>query len=500
MNIIEPNDNFDFSKLKLSLPTSIQGGAYFTKYLYDSNPLYIQTPRSNTRQGFLKNGKKYHSDLMFDNTCETFINWIEKLEEHSQQLIFSNAEKWFQNELSVSDIEEAFNTTIKVYKSGTYYLIRVYSKLSSVTQQPVIKIYDEYERPVTIKEVTNKTNILSILEFQGIKFTSRSFQIEIEVKQMMVVKEEEAIFESCLIKKSGGKSEVSIQNYKQNNNSFSDTNTNNNHSIDSFLTTDDIHYVNDDIIQTEKLTESQEDKEETYKEETYKEEVYKEQTNPYENVEKSNEEKSNEETDVNKEDILSILKIEDLDLEECIEDINVEKDLSSKEEGKEEDKEEYKEEQVEDKQTSQAKKENNDNEEHKDYKQEHKDYKQEHKDYKQEHNENRNRNSLDTVGSFHIEDLESISGMDTDIEEIKEVNFSLSNLDDKNTLESITLKNPNQVYFELYKEAKKKAKNAKKNAVLAYLELKNIKKTYMLDDTNDSDSDNEINSDITELE
>jgi hypothetical protein len=187
------------------------------------------------------------------------------------------------------------------------------------------------------------------------------------------------------------------------------------------------------------------------------------------------------------------LKIEDLDLEECIEDINVEKDLSSKEEDKEEDKEEYKEEQVEDKQTSQAKKENNDNEEHKDYK-------QEHNDYKQEHNENRNRNSLDTVGSFHIEDLESISGMDTDIEEIKEVNFSLSNLDDKNTLESITLKNPNQIYFELYKEAKKKAKNAKKNAVLAYLELKNIKKTYMLDDTNDSDSDNEINSDITELE
>ena len=62
-----------------------------------------------------------------------------------------------------------------------------------------------------------------------------------------------------------------------------------------------------------------------------------------------------------------------------------------------------------------------------------------------------------------------------------------SNLE--NTLESIQLKKPNQVYFELYVDARKKAKEAKKNAILAYLEVKNIKKTYMIDNTIDSDSD-----------
>ena len=59
---------------------------------------------------------------------------------------------------------------------------------------------------------------------------------------------------------------------------------------------------------------------------------------------------------------------------------------------------------------------------------------------------------------------------------------------DKNK-DSIILKKPNQVYFELYKEAIKKAKQAKKNAILAYLEAKNIKKTYMLECLIDSDSD-----------
>ena len=47
-----------------------------------------------------------------------------------------------------------------------------------------------------------------------------------------------------------------------------------------------------------------------------------------------------------------------------------------------------------------------------------------------------------------------------------------SNLE--NNLESITLKKPNQVYYEIYKKAREKAKEAKKEAILAFLEAKNI--------------------------
>ena len=57
-NIIEPNESFDFSKLTLAHPVGIQGGAYFTKIEYNKKPLYIQTVKSLTRQGFVKTGKK----------------------------------------------------------------------------------------------------------------------------------------------------------------------------------------------------------------------------------------------------------------------------------------------------------------------------------------------------------------------------------------------------------------------------------------------------------
>ena len=68
---------------------------------------------------------------------------------------------------------------------------------------------------------------------------------------------------------------------------------------------------------------------------------------------------------------------------------------------------------------------------------------------------------------------------------LEEVDLSSSLV---NSLESITLKKPNQVYYEIYKKARDKAKECKHAAIAAYLEAKNIKKTYMLDD-NESDSD-----------
>ena len=72
-------------------------------------------------------------------------------------------------------------------------------------------------------------------------------------------------------------------------------------------------------------------------------------------------------------------------------------------------------------------------------------------------------------------------------DELREIVGGDLNLDEN--ANSLTLKKPNQVYFELYKEARNKAKQAKKNAILAYLEAKNIKKTYMIENLNDSDSD-----------
>jgi len=372
-DIIEPNSTFDFTKLSLAQPTGIQGGAYFTKLLHNSKPLYIQTPKSLTKQGFVKNGKKIYCDLMFDNNDEQFITWMENLETKCHNLIFEKSDAWFQNSLDLNDIETAFNSVLKSYKSGKKYLVRTNIKVNSLSGNPIIKIYNENETPLTLEDVNHETNIISILEIQGIKFTSRNFQIEMELKQTMVLNTDK-IFENCLIKKKSN--------------------------------------ADEQIKTTSHLTDVEKNILEDLDEERNKEEANEDQiTNESENVEPT-------------EDVS--LKIEERN--DTLEEVQEEK------------------------------KEETENVE---------------------------------------QPKEEILSLDQDNSNFEIVPIELDFNDE--SLETITLKKPNQVYYELYKEAREKAKQAKKEAVLAYLEAKNIKKTYMLEDIDSSD-DSDIENLDSELE
>jgi hypothetical protein len=112
--------------------------------------------------------------------------------------------------------------------------------------------------------------------------------------------------------------------------------------------------------------------------------------------------------------------------------------------------------------------------------------------------------TTDENKSFSVDQTtESIDLMIEDLaveeEEPKELS-EVVNLSLENDLETMTLKKPNQVYFELYKEARNKAKEAKKSLILAYLEAKNIKKTYMLDNLDhQSDDDSDLDAEIDEI-
>jgi hypothetical protein len=366
-NIIEPNETFDFSKLSLALPTATQGGSYFTKIYYLNKPLYIQTTKSLTKQGVVKNGKKIHCDLMFDNTSENLIRWLEKLETKCQQLIFEKSETWFQSTLALNDIETAFNSIIRVYKSGKYYLVRTNIKNNTTTNIPIIKIYNENENILSIDDITPDSNVISIIEIQGIKFTSHNFQVEMELKQVMILNNE-PIFESCLIKTSFKKVDQDLVKVDQDLVKVDQDLVKEDFRINTQVETLDLNVNNLEEIETE--------------------------TNNYNN--------NIQEEIINKKQ--EIDPINDVELK--IEDLN-------------------------------------------------------------EKEEDENQKELKEI----------------------DIDFSL-----ENNLEIMKLKKPNDVYYEIYKQARNKAKEAKKMAIIAYLEAKNIKKTYMLDelDYSDNDIDNEI--------
>ena len=368
-NIIEPTIDYDFSKLYLGPPTTLVGGAYFTRLMYNTNKqLFIQTPKCLTKQGFIKSGKKVYTDLMFDNNDTVFINWIENLETKCQELIFSKGQNWFETKLEKEDIESAFTSPFKIFKSGKYYLLRVNVKQN-------LKIYDECDQIVNNEDISPDKTIISILEIQGIKFTSRNFQIEIELKQSMIVSPD-PFLDECFIKKPLRKQVVS-----DNMVSEKDDNKVSKEEPNNVIITNMDEFIN----------QSAKDLAENSKEKSVEEHILLEET-----------------FDLNPDDLM-----------------------------------------------------------------------------KQEDDENKSLGDDNIV--LDIEELDPVEEqIKEDPDSLKEVDLS-STLE--NTLETITLKKPNQVYYQIYQKAREKAKEAKKNAIVAYLDMKNIKKTYMLEDIDESDSE-----------
>jgi hypothetical protein len=207
--IYNATDDFPFSKLVLLKPTSVLGGNYFIKFRLNEMPLYIQTPKCNTKNGIFKAGRKYFSDLMFTIEHESFIQWIEKLENYCQKYIYEHRATWFDTELEMHDIENSFSSCFKLYKSGKYYIVRSYvpTQLGSCS----LKIYNENEEAIDHSEINDTNDIITILEIQGIKCSARSFQIEIEIKQMLVLRPTN-LFEKCILSPGHTKHQSSVIN------------------------------------------------------------------------------------------------------------------------------------------------------------------------------------------------------------------------------------------------------------------------------------------------
>ena len=469
-NIFDPNKHFVFSNISLGQPTTIQGGAYFTKILYKDKPLFIETPKSLSKQGFVKNGKKMFCDLMFDNTNEEFINWVENLETKCQELIHEKGEDWFQNKLELNDIETAFTTSLRIYKSGKYYLMRVNVKMNYNTNIPLVKIYNESEVPLNIDDIKNDTNIISIVEIQGIKFTSRNFQIEMEMKQAMVLNTYE-MFESCLIKRNTPNKHIEntkINSLEKNNISYNCDNSDNSDNCDNSNNSD-----NSDSNLNAGLTETTNTNISISKNEFL---VTKEEPkHPTEPSELTELKEPNAPNDL-------IKNIKNDYLEEFIPEF--ENEIETEKERPVENVDFH----------------NNDIEQQNDNKKEVVNLLANQNEIHLEDNTEKENKNLDTT-NIHLNtkeyDFSSLNNNNDNYNELKEI--SDINFDNVNTLESIKLKKPNEFYYEIYQKAKEKAKRAKKEMLIAYLEAKNIKKTYMLDDLED-DSDNSsdfsINSDL----
>lgn len=518
-NIIRPGVYFDFSKISLAYPSAINGGAYFTKLLCDNNSVYLETQKSKSKQGIVKSGKKIYSDLMFDRSSEETIDWFERLEEKCQELLIAKNAEWFEGTLSQDDIDNAFNSVFKVYKSGKFYLLKTNIK-SDQSGNPYIKIYNENEVLLGADSITQDTEFISILEIKGIKFTTRSFQLDIDLKQIMVV-EKDPLFDNCLIK-TKKKEVVKPENNKSSSiketegvvaavaevaaetseKSAADTKLNDGElpELVDLEVTDDKELKSEGLINNEikdvkiedvGISNSRSTSGNNNNEITMEVKELDDNT-----VISSNIELVNSINDIKSDSIDDVDDVDNVDGTDGIKELSLDDSkLNVVDDNNDNDDDKM----VADDDNDDDEDNDNDDDDDED---------------EDEQDSNSSKKNTNTDGKFSNSNTENVTAnikvnttiqdlgdndASKDLEDITDNMKITTHIEDASKKDGpLKLKDPSSIYLDLYKEAREKAKIAKKNAIVAYLEAKNIKKTFMVDmsemEDTDSDIDNEIDN------
>tara|TARA_Y200000002_G_scaffold23618_1_gene17895 strand:- start:99 stop:1334 length:1236 start_codon:yes stop_codon:yes gene_type:complete len=401
-NIIQPNNmvNFDFSNISLKNPKPIQGGSFFSTIKNNNEALIIQTPKIKTKKGITHTNKHIYTDLVFEIEDNEFVDWVENLQENVRDIILTKSETWFNDPVTLDEIEYNWNDSFRTYKQ-TKQLLRTFIHKNKGVSSSILKVYDSDYKSKHINDIKPETPIICILEILGLKFTNTTFQVDFCLRQVMIL-ENKPIFNEPLIKISREKVSKEIigeKNVKFNEKPEEITLENNIESVNNL----------EGVVQDKKV------------------EV----------------------------EIKEVLDTSSNTLSENLEEVLIDESKNLVEINNEPKKEE-------------TSSENNEISQF-----------------------------VDKVKEVNLDDLEKeeeTNEVEKKNEELQEVNLTFDEED------AITLKNPNEIYLDIYRQAREKAKKAKQEAIKAYLEAKRIKELYMLEivDSSEDESNSEDDSEQDE--
>lgn len=203
MEIVSATSNFDFKSTSLADPQPLTGqaGFYFTQLSVgkENKSLCLQLPECVTKQGIVNVKNAKYLDLMFErDKHDELMRWVEKLEYTCQDIIDSKKDLWFQSELTRDDIETMMTQITRLYQSGKYVLMRVFIDVNKSGQKCIA--YDENEIGFDLDILEANKSIIPLVMIEGVKFSSRSFEISLKLVQVMVMGKYEKK-SSCLIKR-----------------------------------------------------------------------------------------------------------------------------------------------------------------------------------------------------------------------------------------------------------------------------------------------------------
>lgn len=422
INTIDENSLHD---IKLHSPIPIQGGSYLAKITLHDNPILFQMPKCSTKRGMVTSGKRWYCDLLFNYDNSNVMEFIESIETIVRDKILDKNELWFQDPPSLEDIEYNWNESIKQTKQNFY--LRTFIGKKKNTKLNTVTVYNSDQEKINIDSISPTSNIITIVEVTGLKFSGSSFHINYCLRQIMVLEEKKPIFNKCLINFTKSKSQNNDSEEDNNEETDNEKETADNgenellgdRDIDHTKTTQS--FAEDDLV----MPEFSNNAEHLEKIEPFSLDESSKSENKGETQKTAGSEQQAPSIPFEKTNISTVLSIHD---------------------------------------------ENEDGNTH-----------DEDKDLEILAPSSKEPKGLE---DFNIKETVASVPSDTKHLEIREIELAIPEEE-----ELFQLKKPDAVYLDMYKQALQKAKEAKIKAIQAYLELKEIKNRYMIQEVDEDDDD-----------
>jgi hypothetical protein len=174
MNILE---HYNKENLKISEPYTIDNDTYFCKFSYNNMPFIIKTNRVCYLKKRNKNSNNY---INISLTSQEYLIWFEQFYQECIQMFFEKSEDWFEDPLSLSDIEFSFINPLKSNIKDNCFDIQC------ITDDNRLHIIDSNENVRNLDDVI-ESKIIPTFHIKGVKFNNKHFILEIELNNLYII-------------------------------------------------------------------------------------------------------------------------------------------------------------------------------------------------------------------------------------------------------------------------------------------------------------------------
>uniref|UniRef100_A0A6C0D1F1 Uncharacterized protein n=1 Tax=viral metagenome TaxID=1070528 RepID=A0A6C0D1F1_9ZZZZ len=177
MNVL---DNYKEELLNLGDPQPIDDDdLHYCKFNYNHMPFMVKT--NKICQFVLKKNRDNYVNISI--TSKDYLLWFETLYKSCIELVAERSEDWFDEPMTVSEVENAFINPLKSNIKGECFDIRC------ATDEDRLHIVDTKDNVYSLEELSN-CNVIPTFHIKGLKVNSKYFGLDIEVNNLLVILED----------------------------------------------------------------------------------------------------------------------------------------------------------------------------------------------------------------------------------------------------------------------------------------------------------------------